>query len=295
MTKSRSASSLCQYLGLTPNCGFMCLHSCLEDTRYFIIPLVFTRVKRPVSKWFSIQRLIKNLRILKALGHKLNFLIYFQSFYKILMAYGLCSIVLKSKQTQLKINLNISDVEQEANAATGHVKNYLRMLLFTVEVPGHSVLIVTFLNTSTDLMFGLKVDKPPRSYELLSAKNIISADNVNGNQNVFIDNPWDDVRSIYLAVRAVNDIKEKSNFSFITRVQLCLTWDFEQTDPQWSTGPCKTIPASQEEIVCHCYHLSIFAGKSYPTVANEDLDDNMLLERLGFNWFILEKLTNLEN
>uniref|UniRef100_A0A1A9ZV42 GPS domain-containing protein n=1 Tax=Glossina pallidipes TaxID=7398 RepID=A0A1A9ZV42_GLOPL len=200
---------------------------------------------------------------------------------------NLKKLVALGNPLELKINLNISDVEQEANTITGHVKNYLHMPLFTVEVPGHSVLIVTFLNTSTDLMFGLKVDKPPRSYELLNAKNIISADNVNGNQNVFIDNPWDDIRSIYLAVRAVNDIKEKSNFSFTTRVQQCLMWDFEQTDPQWSTGPCKTIPASQEEIVCHCYHLSIFAGKSYSTVANEDLDDNMLLENLGFNWFIL--------
>ncbi|KAL9914203.1 uncharacterized protein ACN2A1_001307 [Glossina fuscipes fuscipes] len=211
-------------------------------------------------------------------------IIYFSVFGK---ESNLKKFVALDNPLELKININIPDAEQEANIITGYVKSHLHMPLFTVEVPGHSVLIVTFLNASIDLMFGLKVDKPPRSYELLNAKNIISANNVNGNQNVFIENPWDGIRSVYLAVRAVHNIKEKSNFSFINRVQQCLMWDFEQTDPQWSTGPCKTIPANQEEIVCHCYHLSIFAGKSYSTVANEDLDDNMLLERLGFNWFIL--------
>uniref|UniRef100_A0A1A9WF38 EGF-like domain-containing protein n=1 Tax=Glossina brevipalpis TaxID=37001 RepID=A0A1A9WF38_9MUSC len=188
---------------------------------------------------------------------------------------------------ELKINLNKPDVTPEPKTITGYIKHYLHMPVFTVEVPGHSVLSVTFLETTTDLMFRLKVDKPPRSYEVQNSENIVSTDTATKKQTFFIRNTWDNTRPIYFAVRTVNKIKEKSSFSFIAQVQQCVMWDFEQEDPQWSSLSCKTIPLNQEQIACHCYHLSMFSGKSYSTVANEDLDDRILLEHLGFNWFIL--------
>lgn len=171
----------------------------------------------------------------------------------------------------------------------GVIKDQLHMPIYALEIPSNAALVLSLQNCEEDVLLDINIGSKPKSFQILKSGRIFKS--MGGiSQSYFTTNRAWGNRKAYIAIMATRDVK-KFPFSFKVFLSIiqCLHWDWDSTNPQWSSEGCiaKLGLNVSHELECECFHLSTFAARSYSSPVKEDLRQRFLLESLPFNWNIL--------
>ncbi|XP_036327566.1 uncharacterized protein LOC118740176 [Rhagoletis pomonella] len=197
--------------------------------------------------------------------------------------------------TELDVPLRFEMLQQRLPTEPPMIRHSIRetneMPIYRVRAPEGAAIIINFKAVDVDMDALVKCNYMPNEQEVRAGIRI-KADAIGNGTKCSASNDAGEPGWCYVALiaaKGVNMRGKAANYAFNVELYECLTWNVNLDNPVWRTDGCSAALDSEgsDNITCFCYHMSIFAGRSYYSTAEEVVRERLLKESLDVNWYLV--------
>ncbi|XP_011205690.2 uncharacterized protein LOC105227850 [Bactrocera dorsalis] len=201
---------------------------------------------------------------------------------------------------ELKVPFKFEMLQQrtlkEPALLRGYVEAAEEMPIYQIRAPQGAAVIINIVKVELDMDVLVKCNKMPNLKAVrVEGKQVklhkTSKDIIQNGTKYADSNCADKAGWCYLALIAAKgvQVRRRAHYAFTVELYECLSWNVNLDNPTWQSKGCIAAidPEGGDNITCLCHHMSIFAGSSYYSTAEELVRDRILKQHLDVNWYVV--------
>ncbi|XP_067644829.1 polycystin family receptor for egg jelly-like [Eurosta solidaginis] len=189
----------------------------------------------------------------------------------------------------IRLNMLQKRTAKQPPLIQGAVDDSMEMPIYRIRTPAGAAVIINFITVMVDMDVLVKCQNMPKLSEVRDGDMRVMRESLTQDGIQYSDhNHAHNENWCYVALIASADanVRQLSKYTFTVEIYECLTWNTNLDNPTWRTDGCESIHEG-ENITCNCYHMSVFAGRSYYSTAEEVVRDRNVKDQLDVNWYLV--------